>query len=138
MTWSGGCLCGKIRYLAEGEPLRAVHCHCEMCRRASGAAFLTFVHFPIHGFSWLGGEPKRYRSSADAERGFCEVCGSTVTMHEEVLGDRVQVTLGSLDDPDKIRADDHVWTRRQLPWLNIDDELQRFAGSSTAVPSRAK
>ncbi len=58
-------------------------------------------------------------------------------MHETVLNDRVQVTLGSLDQPENVRPDDHVWTESQLVWLHIDDDLPRFPRSSSAVPSRA-
>jgi hypothetical protein len=137
MDWTGGCLCGAVRYAARAAPLRVVSCHCATCRRASGAAFLTFVHFPAGAFAWTRGEPARYRSSAAAERGFCAVCGSTLSMHEAVLADRVQVSLGSLDRPDRVRPDDQVWTSSQLPWLEIVDDRPRFATVSDAVPSRA-
>jgi hypothetical protein len=137
MTWAGGCLCGAIRYRAEADPLRTVICHCTICRRVSGAPMMCFVHFPAEAFRWLSGAPKRYRSSADAERGFCPLCGSTLTMHESILGDRVQVALGSLDTPEPARPDDHVWTRQQLPWLRIEDDLPRFPTISSAVPSSA-
>ena len=137
MAWTGGCLCGAVRYRAAADPVRAVSCHCAICRRVSGAAFLTFVHFPLAAFRWTEGEPTRYRSSAGAERGFCGRCGSTLTMHETVLGDRVQVTLGSLDRPEDVRPDDHVWTESQLPWLRIDDDLPRFPRISSAAPSSA-
>ena len=137
MTWTGGCLCGAVRYRAEADPLRAVICHCATCRRVSGAPMLSFVHFPTGAFTWLAGEPTRYRSSDNAERGFCARCGSTLTMHESVLADRVQVALGSLDRPELIKPDDHVWTKQQLPWLRIEDALPRFLTISSAVPSRA-
>jgi hypothetical protein len=137
MDWTGGCLCGAVRYAARAAPLRVVSCHCATCRRASGAAFLTFVHFPAGAFAWTRGEPARYRSSAAAERGFCAVCGSTLSMHEAVLADRVQVSLGSLDRPNRVRPDDQVWTSSQLPWLEIVDDRPRFATVSDAVPSRA-
>jgi hypothetical protein len=117
--------------------MRAVNCHCGMCRRISGAAFMTFVHFPASAFAWEDAEPTRYRSSVDAERGFCARCGSTLSMHEAVLADRVLVSLGSVDRPDLVRPDDHVWTRSQLPWLKVADDLPRFATISDAVPSRA-
>jgi hypothetical protein len=137
MNWTGGCLCGAVRYRAGADPLRVVSCHCAMCRRASGAAFMTFVHFPAGAFAWEGQEPTRYRSSAAAVRGFCPICGSTLSMHEAVLADRVQVSLGSLDRPDLVRPDDHVWTSHQLPWLEVVDDRPRFATVSDAVPSRA-
>ena len=137
MEWTGGCLCGAVRYRVRTDPIRVVNCHCGMCRRTSGAAFMTFVHFPANEFAWSGAESTRHRSSDAAERGFCAVCGSTVSMHEAVLPDRVQVSLGSLDRPDLVRPDDHVWTSSQLPWLEVVDDLPRFATISAAVPSRA-
>ena len=112
MDWTGGCLCGAVRYRASADPVRVVNCHCGMCRRTSGAAFMTFVHFPASAFAWIA-PPMHYRSSADAERGFCPVCGSTLSMRETVLPDRVQVSLGSLDRPDLVKPDDHVWTSSQ-------------------------
>ncbi|MFC3551982.1 GFA family protein [Lysobacter cavernae] len=136
-VFEGGCLCGDVRYRTSAAPLRGVICHCAMCRRHSGAPALAFVHFPKAAFAWLGAAPRWYRSSAAAERGFCAQCGSTVAMREDVLDDRVQVCVGSLDTPERVRIDDHVWTRQQIAWFRIDDALPRFAGSSTAVPTRA-
>lgn len=136
--FEGGCLCGAIRYRAGSAPLRGVICHCSMCRKHSGAPALAFVHFRREGFTWLQGEPVRYRSSAFAERGFCPSCGSTLSMHEQALADRVQIAVGSLDEPKRVRIDDHVWTREQIPWFRIDDQLPRFSGSSSAVPSDAR
>jgi hypothetical protein len=135
--WTGGCLCRAVRYRATKAPVRAVICHCEMCRKVSEAPLLAFVHFPLYAFEWTEGEPSYYRSSAEAERGFCSTCGSTVSMKESVLGDRVQVSLGSLDRPGDVTPDDHVWTRSQLPWLHIDDDLPRYPRNSPAAPSHA-
>lgn len=135
--FEGGCLCGAIRYRASSAPIRGVICHCATCRRHSGAPALAFVHFRAEDFAWLHRAPARYRSSAFAERGFCPACGSTLSMHEDVLADRVQIAAGSLDEPQRARIDDHVWTRQQLPWFRIDDTLPRFPTSSTAVPTRA-
>jgi len=118
MIWSGGCLCGALRYRADAAPVRVVICHCSICRRVSGAPMLCFVHFPKRAFAWLADEPLRHRSSPHAERGFCPRCGSTLTRHEPVIADRVQVTLGSL-------------------WLRIDAKPPRFPWISSAVPSRA-
>ena len=136
--YEGGCLCGAVRYKSTAVPIRCVICHCEYCRKHSGAPCLSFVHFPIKAFTWLTKEPRRYRSSRYAERGFCPECGSTLSMHEEVLGDRVQVTLGSLDNPGRVEPQDHVWTQSQISWFEVEDELPRFQRSSTAAPSEAE
>ncbi|MDH3671754.1 MAG: GFA family protein [Gammaproteobacteria bacterium] len=135
--FEGGCLCGAIRYRASAPPMRAVICHCSMCRKHTGAPIASFVHFPIDSFTWLKEQPKRYRSSEFAERGFCSQCGSTVTMHEEVLSDRVQVAIGSLDQPDRVAVNDHVWTQDQISWLDVRDDLPRFHQSGSAVPTKA-
>jgi hypothetical protein len=136
-AFEGGCLCGAIRYRAASPPIRGVLCHCSMCRRHSGAPVLAFVHFRAADFAWIRGTPARYRSSAFAERGFCAVCGSTLSMHESVLADRVQIAVGSLDQPQRVNIDDHVWTQDQLAWFRVDDRLPRFPASSAAVPSKA-
>ena len=115
MTWTGGCLCGAVRYQAEADPMRAVICHCVTCRRVSGAPMMCFVHFPAEAFRWYV-DLRRYGSEAQA--------------HEARLGD-------SLDTPERARPDDHVWTKQQLPWLRIEDDLPRFPTTSAAVPSRA-
>ena len=137
-TIEGGCLCGAVRWRSSAAPVRCVICHCESCRRHSGAPCLSFVHFPAEAFEWTAGEPTRYRSSRFAERGFCATCGSTLTMHEEVLGDRVQVALGSMDRPDLASPDDHVWTRSRIAWFEIADDRPRFEKNSDAVPSDAE
>jgi hypothetical protein len=137
-VWEGGCLCGAIRYRATSAPLRGVICHCAMCRKHSGAPALAFVHFRSQDFTWLHGEPARYHSSQFAERGFCATCGSTLSMHEQVLSERVQIVVGSLDEPARVRIDDHVWTQEQIPWFQISDQLPRFPTSSSAVASNAR
>jgi hypothetical protein len=136
--FEGGCLCGAIRYRATAAPTRCMICHCEYCRRHSGAPCLSFVHFPVAAFTWLKREPEKYRSSRYAERGFCPDCGSTLSMHEAVLADRVQVTLGSLDHPERVRPQDHVWVQSRIPWFDVADELPRFERSSSAVASKAE
>ncbi len=126
MEWTGGCLCGAVRYRATADPFRVAHCHCGMCRKLSGAAFITFVAFPAAAFAWSGEAPARYRTSPGAERGFCRRCGSTLGTFEEALPEWAQVTLGSLDRPEDVRPDDHIWSESRLPWLEIDDDLPRY------------
>ncbi len=136
--FAGGCLCGAIRYRATAAPVRGVMCHCPQCRRHSGAPALSFVHFPVAAFQWLGAEPRRFRSSEFAERGFCPTCGSTLSMHEEILADRVLIAVGSLDEPGRVHIDDHVWTKDRVPWFDVADDLPRFQTNSSAVQTKAK
>jgi hypothetical protein len=137
-VFQGGCLCGATRYRASVAPVRGVMCHCEMCRKHSGAPALAFVHFPVESFEWVGTQPSFYRSSEFAERSFCPNCGSTLGMREEVLKNRVQVAIGSLDEPQRVSIQDHVWTRSRVAWFDTTDALPRFEKSSTAVVSKAR
>ena len=59
-------------------------------------------------------------------------------MHEEVLADRVQIAIGSLDEADRVAVDDHVWVSDQIGWFDVKDELPRHARSSDAVESKAE
>lgn len=136
-VFTGGCLCGAVRYRATAAPIRGVICHCPMCRRHSGAPAMSFVHFPASSFVWERGGPKLYQSSEHAQRGFCATCGSTLSMHEEILADRMLVAVGSLDEPNRARIDDHVWTKDQLSWFRIDDGLPKFRTHSSAVKTLA-
>ncbi len=136
-NYSGGCLCGAVRYNSTAAPTRCMICHCDDCKKHSGGPCLSFVHFPKKGFTWTTVEPNKYRSSKYAKRGFCGECGSTISMHEEVLADRVQVALGSLDNPNAVTPDDHVWCSSRVTWFEQADDLPKFDQSSSAVPSKA-
>ena len=136
-AYEGGCLCGAVRYRATASPVRGVMCHCPQCKKHSGAPALSFVHFPARSFSWTLGAPTLYQSSQFAQRGFCANCGSTLSMHEEVLADRMLIAVGSLDEPGRVHIDDHVWTKDQLAWFKIDDGLPRFDTNSSAVATKA-
>jgi hypothetical protein len=71
-------------------------------------------------------EAKLVRSSQFAERSFYPSCGSKLGMREEVLGDRVQVCIGSLDEPGRVQIQDRVWTSSRVSWFDTNDDLPRF------------
>ena len=84
---TGGCLCGGVRYAIAGPPNRVVHCHCTMCRRASGGTVVTWAIVPAEAFRITAGRPAEYRSSPQATRRFCPSCakisrGLTVPLSE--------------------------------------------------------
>lgn len=122
----GGCLCGRVRYRVQGTPTEPSHCHCETCRRASGAAFVSWASFPAAGFAYTAGQPARFDSSEAAYREFCAHCGTQLTFRLHAEPTMVDVTLCSLDEPESITPADHIWTRRQLHWVKLADGLPAF------------
>ncbi len=54
MTFLGGCLCGAVRYQADGEPFRIGICHCADCRKESGSSFTSFAHWRRDAFTYSG------------------------------------------------------------------------------------
>jgi len=95
---TGGCQCGRVRYLAEADEPDAYLCHCAMCRRATGGASIAFVSVPLAALRWQG-EPAWYRSSEIAHRPFCPACGTPLGFAFVDDATDIDLTLGSLDDP---------------------------------------
>lgn len=122
----GGCLCGAIRYRITAPLSNVAHCHCSMCRKASGAPFVTWVVVPVDAVKIVKGAPAVYRSSADSERRFCPNCGAQITFWTSRAATGMDVTTGTLDDPDACRASRHVWASSRLTSLHIDDGLPAF------------
>lgn len=124
---TGGCLCGSIRYEAAGEASDITHCHCRTCRRASGASFVTWASFAMNGFKFTSALPASYQSSENVRRSFCSSCGTPLTYRRLDLPDTIDVTLGSMDDPDQLRPQDHTWTESRLSWVVLADGLPAYA-----------
>lgn len=125
--YQGGCLCGHVRYRALGEPLGVTHCHCSMCRRSCGAAFVTWVSFPKADFSLTSGELSRFKSSERVERSFCNRCGTAIAFAETSRPDEIDLTVGSFDEPERLSPEDHIWTDARLRWLRVDDGLPEYS-----------
>ncbi|MBN9056380.1 MAG: GFA family protein, partial [Rhizobiales bacterium] len=100
--YTGGCQCGAVRYRAEGTLGDPHLCHCRMCQKAAGNYFLPLANAPRERFSITRGEPGWFRSSEIVRRGFCRDCG-TPLFYDGLASAHINVTLGSLDDPDDVR-----------------------------------
>ena len=125
MEWTGGCLCGAIRYRAGEAPKYASYCHCGMCRKVTGAPFTGFVEFPDGALAWTQGRLEAYHSSEGVVRRFCATCGSSLTFEAEGI---VFLALGSLDCPEQVAVNCHTYTKTQLPGIELADGLPQFPG----------
>jgi hypothetical protein len=125
----GSCLCGGIRYEVDGEFGTVVHCHCSMCRKATGSAFRTRATVPTAAFRWLAGQDlvSRYESSPGETRTFCRVCGATLATFFRDHPEQIGLPLGTLDDDPGVRPSAHVFVASKAPWFEISDDLPRFS-----------
>lgn len=126
MKWTGGCLCGSVKFRAVGQPLDVASCHCINCRKMSGAAFATFVVFPPERFAWLLGELGTHCATPDLVRGFCRDCGSPVASWRMSERNKwIIVWAGTLDQAEQLRPRHHIFAKDELPWLHLQDGLPR-------------
>ena len=124
--FTGGCLCGAVRYHAM-QMMRAGLCHCRMCQKASGAPVVAWLVVPITHFAITAGKPVAYRSSPKAFRRFCGACGTQLTFSVAKNPREVDINLATLDHPETVEPQYHIYTSSRLPWLDIHDALPRFA-----------
>lgn len=123
MAIQGGCLCRTVRYGITGGFKVMGNCHCSICRRANGAAFVTWGIIDPDQFRWTAGEEfvRRYDSSPGRQRCFCRKCGSPLVCTQE--GAVGEVVVGSVDGDPGMRASDHIFVDSKAPWHEITDDL---------------
>ena len=122
----GGCLCGAVRYRGVGEATNATLCHCRSCRTAAGSPVVAWVTLPANGFAFSRGEPVRYRSSAKVVRTFCGRCGTPLTYVHDDFPSGVDVTICTLDRPERFAPCDHTWVSERLPWFHANEHLPAY------------
>ena len=125
----GGCLCGALRYEAEGEPKLAGHCYCADCRKASGAGFIPFLGFPSSAVRFHGSTltfTSKAASGRNAKRNSCPVCGSLVFGGEVGRSKSFTIYAGSLDDPSLFHPTVAIFVRGRPAWAVIPPHLQLF------------
>lgn len=131
---TGGCVCGKVRFKASGEPLRVTICHCTWCQRRTGTAFGTEVVFTAEQVE-IAGEVARYRHLSD-ESGrwldveFCPTCGTNLGFTLELAPGLRTLPAGAFDDPAWIRADRlnvrHVFLRSRRDWSDLTPLVEQY------------
>ena len=125
----GRCLCGSVSFEIDAPRPAASICHCGMCRRIHGSPG-AYTSAPVAAYRFAGKEHIQwYRSSRDAERGFCRQCGSKL-FWREVGGATLDAAMGCLEKPTGIQAGSHIWTAHKGDYYAIDDGLPRYAESA--------
>jgi hypothetical protein len=125
----GSCLCGGVRYEAEG-PLRLfARCHCVQCRKASGGEFATNASVSRRQFRLVQGEEllREYRWRPGEHRVFCERCGSPLFKRSDKTPEDIRLRLGCVDTDIDARPELHVFVAEKPSWSEICDDLPQFA-----------
>ena len=121
-TATGRCLCGDIQFSAQLPSKWVGHCHCTMCQRGSGAAFVTWVGMDqgrctitdaSHQLAW-------FKSSEAAERGFCARCGSTLFFRSTRWPGELHITLANFVDAVDRAPQVHAFWDTHVSWVRLD------------------
>jgi hypothetical protein len=125
----GGCLCGALRYEAEGDPLNTGHCYCSDCQKVSGSGFIPFMGFPARAVRFSG-ESRAFVSKAanggDATRNFCPICNSMVFGGVVDESDSFTIYAGSLDDKSLFHPKIAIFARSRPAWAIMPPGLTVF------------
>lgn len=134
---SGACLCGAVRFEMTFPSRFCAHCHCGNCRRAHGAAFVTFAGFPRDQVRISGEETlTRFTTETGTIRSFCSRCGSTLFCEGPRWPGELHVALANVRGPIDRRPDAHVYVDHRADWWKIDDKLSQYGGDTGVEPKR--
>ena len=130
---TGGCQCGAVRYAVRGKPLRPHICHCRMCQKAFGNFFAPLFGARREDFALTRGALSVFRSSELTERGFCNRCGTPLTIADDD-SPHIHVAIGSLDDPIAVAPQRQAGVEARLPHV---EGLGALPGDITEEPDQA-
>lgn len=124
----GSCMCGGVKYEAEGPVVAMARCHCVQCRKASGAEFATNGNVAAAQFRIVAGEGLlgRYESSPGKVRVFCGRCGSPLFKRDDSRPEVLRLRLGCVDTELDERPLVHVFVGEKPAWSEIADTLPQF------------
>jgi len=118
-TARGGCHCGRVRFLATFPSRFVAHCHCASCRRAHGAAFVTWAGFPAPQVRVTAGagDLATHESSPSTYRRFCRHCGTKRFFESSRWPGEIHVVLAAFDDPVDRAPSVHAFYEEHASWL---------------------
>jgi hypothetical protein len=123
-TLRGSCLCGSVRYTAQGPFRLVARCHCVECRKQSGGEFATNATVDAGRFALVEGADliRRFESSPGQWREFCGRCGSPLFKRVDATPEIVRLRLGCLDDPFEQPVEVRVFTREAMALSRLPEE----------------
>ena len=117
--FEGGCLCRAVRFVATGRPKWVTWCHCQSCRKHSGAPISVFAAFERDAYVVTKGEIAKFSLSPDVQRGFRISCRSTLTCESERLPTETHFHFGAFDQAARLQPTRHIFPEERLRWLQL-------------------
>ena len=122
----GGCTCKAVRYRMESAPLFVHCCHCRWCQRETGASFALNAMIEADRVTHVGIEPELIVTPTESGRGQtiarCPTCRVAVWSNYAGAGPLLRfVRVGTLDNPDLLPPDIHIFTRSKQSWLVLPE-----------------
>jgi hypothetical protein len=128
IPFTGGCMCGAIRYECTAEPIVMVNCHCRDCQRATGSAFAAGILVSRNAVT-ITGDAKYFDVVGDSGniigRGFCPNCGSRL-FSKPAIPELMGIMAGSLDDPSEFQPAVDIYTVSAQSWHYMNPDLPKF------------
>jgi hypothetical protein len=120
----GGCLCGAVRFVATGQPEAVYWCHCQSCRRHTGAPVAAFALYDLKAYTVTKGEITKFDSTpGKTRRGFCARCGSTLTCESLPGPTETHFHIGAFDQAAQLEPTKRQYfPEERLPWLHLAEE----------------
>jgi hypothetical protein len=128
----GGCTCRAVRYRMMSAPLFVHCCHCRWCQRETGASFALNAMIEADRVVVLSGTPEVINTPSNSGKGQkiarCPTCRIALWSNYGGAGDVVRfVRVGTLDDPDRLPPDIHIFTASKQPWVVLPPGLPAVA-----------
>jgi hypothetical protein len=129
MGISGSCFCNTVQFKVSGAPKSVVNCHCNICRKQSGAAFSTYVAVPEADFEIISGADfvSSFQMEEGAHKQFCRKCGSPIYNKNSRYPGLNIIYLGVISDLSNIVPLANIYCESQLPWISSIAEIRSFA-----------
>lgn len=129
MAMTGGCLCGKVRYTVNADPMFTGVCHCTTCQKQSGSAFTVVIGVQANSLS-VQGDTTRFVNQGDSGKNvasrFCPTCGSTIVSEPEMMQGLAIVRAGTLDDTSSLNPTMQIYCDSKQNWVSLGGNLRSF------------
>jgi hypothetical protein len=130
-TWEGRCTCGAVRYRITSAPMYVHCCHCRWCQRETGASFALNAMIEADRVVLLAGETEIVLTPSNSGRGQkicrCPTCRVALWSNYAGAGDAIRfVRVGTLDAPDRLPPDVHIFTMSKQPWVVLPTGTPAF------------